>query len=63
MKNTRFTKFRDKESKKGMINALSELTKNSNFDYESEAITEIEGKPVYQLEIIALYQLASIENK
>lgn len=63
MKNTRFTKFRDKESKKGMIDALSELTKNSNFDYESEAITEIEGKPVYQLEIIALYQLASIENK
>lgn len=63
MKNTVFTKFKDKESKQGMIEALRGLTQNSNFDYECEAITEIEGKPVYQLEIIALYQLASSKNE
>lgn len=59
MKNTVFTKLKDKESKQALIDALKVMTENSNFDYECEAITEIEGKPVYQLEIIALYQLAS----
>lgn len=59
MKNTVFTKIKDKKSKQALIDALKTLTENSNFDYECEAITEIEGKPVYQLEIIALYQLAS----
>ncbi len=62
MKNTVFTKIKDKESKQGMIDALKVLTENSNFDYECEAIAEIEGKPVYQLEIIALYQLALVKD-
>lgn len=58
MKNTVFTKFKNKESKQAIISSLKDLMSNSNFDYESEAIIEIENKPVYQLEIIALYQLA-----
>ena len=58
LKNTIFTRMKDQGSKKGMLEALRSL-KDSNFDYQADVISEITGKPVYQLEIIALYQLAS----
>ena len=58
LKNTIFTRMKDQSSKEGMIEALRSL-KDSNFDYQADVISEITGKPVYQLEIIALYQLAS----
>ncbi|MBM6676376.1 hypothetical protein H6A07_06430 [Olsenella uli] len=58
LKNTIFTRMKDQRSKEGMIEALRSL-KDSNFDYQADVISEITGKPVYQLEIIALYQLAS----
>lgn len=62
LKNTIFTRMKDKDSKEGMIEALRSL-KDSNFDYQADVISEITGKPVYQLEIIALYQLASRSHK
>lgn len=58
LKNTIFTRIRDQDSKKEMVAALQGL-KDSNFDYQADAIPEIVDKPVYQLEIIALYQVAS----
>lgn len=56
LKNTVFTKIKDASSKKALIDSLESLVKDSNFEYECDAILEIVGKPVYQLEIIALYQ-------
>ena len=60
MKNTIFTKLNDKDSKADLITSLHDLINNSKYTYESEVIPEIEGKPVYQLEVIALYQLAVV---
>jgi hypothetical protein len=63
MKNTTFTKIQDKESKAALIESLRKLTEDSNFDYECDAIPEIQGKPVYQLEIVALYQTSKISEQ
>lgn len=62
MKNTVFTKIQDSDSKVTLIESLAQLTKDSNFEYEAEAIPEITGKPVYQLEIVALYQASYPHN-
>lgn len=56
MKNTVFSKLKDKGSKEQMIKALNDLTKKDIYDFEATIIPSIENKPVYQLEIIALYQ-------
>lgn len=56
MKNTIFTKIKDQSAKVQLINALSDISNGSFFDFEATAIPSIQDKPVYQLEIIALYQ-------
>ncbi len=56
MKNTIFTKLRDKVAKDNLIESMKEFTEGDDFGFESIAVSSIEGKPVYQLEIIALYQ-------
>lgn len=56
MKNTVFSKLKDKGSKEQMIKALNDLTKKDIYDFEATIIPSIQNKPVYQLEIIALYQ-------
>ena len=56
MRNTVFSKLNDAESKKKLINALSGFTNNKVYDFDAVVIPSIYGKPVYQLEIIALYQ-------
>lgn len=56
MKNTIFTRVKDRSAKETVISAMSELTDGSVFDFEAVAVASIYDKPVYQVEIIALYQ-------
>lgn len=56
MKNTMFTKIKDRESKQSLIDFTKQLCSGDIFDFEATAVSSIEGKPVYQLEIIALFQ-------
>ena len=56
MKNTIFTKIKDKSSKEDLIKAISGIANGNIFDFEAVAVPSIDDKPVYQLEIIALYQ-------
>ena len=58
MKNTVFTKIVDEEIKSVLAEALKELSANGDFIFESDAIVSIVDKPVYQLEVVALYQTA-----
>ena len=56
MKNTYFSKIKDPVSKKAFIDAINSMFDGNIFDFEAVAVTSINNKPVYQLEIIALYQ-------
>lgn len=56
MKNTIFTKVKDVAAKEKLISAVSQLVDGTIFDFEATAVPSIKGKPVYQIEIIALYQ-------
>lgn len=56
MKNTIFTRVKDQAAKKQFIKAINEIADGNVFDFEAVAVPSIENKPVYQLEIIALYQ-------
>lgn len=56
MKNTLISKVKDAEGKRKMVEAISKFTDNTVFNFEATAVPSITGKPVYQLEIIALYQ-------
>lgn len=56
MKNTVFTRLKDSEAKKQFIEIISGIVDANIFDFEAVAVPSIENKPVYQLEIIALYQ-------
>ncbi len=56
MKNTIFTKIKDNSAKEQFIDIIKNITDGNFFDFESIAVASIKNKPVYQLEIIALYQ-------
>lgn len=56
MKNTTFSKITDIKTKKQFVNTISQIVKQNLFKFEAVAVTEITDRPVYQLEIIALYQ-------
>ncbi|MBC8571331.1 DUF6414 family protein [Zongyangia hominis] len=56
MKNTIFTKIKDNTAKQKLIDSVQQIAKGNIFDFEAIAVTSIQNKPVYQLEIIALYQ-------
>ena len=57
LKNTIFTKLKDANAKKSFLDSIADISKQENFvDFESVVVPAIEDKPVYQLEIIALYQ-------
>lgn len=56
MKNTIFTKIKDTEAKDKLITSMQAFTSGEIFDFDATAVSAIHGKPVYQLEIIALYQ-------
>ena len=56
MKNTMLSKIKDKDIKNNFIKAVSEFSKNDAIDFNSIAVAEITDKPVYEIEIIALYK-------
>ena len=56
MKNTTFSKIKDEAAKKNAVNVIRQISQGNFFDFEAVAVTEIKDRPVYQLEIIALYQ-------
>lgn len=56
MKNTIFTKIKDSSAKQTFIESIAKIADGNVFDFEAVAVSSIYGKPVYQLEIIALYQ-------
>lgn len=56
MKNTIFTKIKDASAKQALIIAMNKIADGNMFDFEAIAVSSIQDKPVYQLEIIALYQ-------
>lgn len=56
MKNTVFTKIKDANLKKDVIDSISKINKNDSIEFDSIAVAEITDKPVYEIEIIALYK-------
>jgi len=56
MKNTLFSRIKDEQSKQELIRAIENVSESNVFDFEAVAISSIVNKPVYQLEIIALFQ-------
>lgn len=56
MRNTIFTKIKDTSAKEKLIEAVQQLSNGDVFEFEATAISSIKDKPVYELEIIALYQ-------
>ena len=56
MKNTIFTKIKDASAKEQLIKSIAAIADADLFEFEAVAVSSIQGKPVYQLEIIALYQ-------
>lgn len=56
MKNTIFTKIKDVKMKKAFIENMMGLSNQATYDFDAAAIPSIYGKPVYQVELIALYQ-------
>ena len=56
MKNTIFTRLKDKSLKDGLVNLVKEMGDNKSYSFEVTAISEINDKPVYEVEIIALYK-------
>lgn len=58
MKNTVFTKMQDPAAKKSFIEGMAKLVEGQSFAFDSTAIVEITDRPVYQLDVIALFQEA-----
>jgi hypothetical protein len=57
LRNTVFAKLQGTDIKQPLIDSLVELTNNSGFTFEAAApLLEITGKPVYEMQIIALFQ-------
>lgn len=56
MKNTIFSRIKGKEMKDKFIEAVSRFKDNDTIDFNSVAVSEIRDKPVYEIEIIALYK-------
>lgn len=56
MKNTMLSKIKGKDIKDSFINAVSKFNNNETIDFNSVAIAEINDKPVYEIEIVALYK-------
>lgn len=56
MKNTIFTRIKDTAAKQSLVDAMNKIADGNFFDFEAGAVFSISNKPVYQLEIIALYQ-------
>lgn len=62
LRNTIFAKLNDQKSKEELISAFRQLAKDSSYQFEADVAFEIKDKPVYELELIALYLESSQPN-
>lgn len=62
MKNTIFSRINDQDTKKAVVDFANSLSLDGFFNFDSVAITEIKNKPVYQIEVLALYQEVSLKK-
>lgn len=53
---TKFAKMHGSEASQAIIDSLTSLTSSVGYSFGSDVITEIEEKPVYEMEIVALFQ-------
>lgn len=56
MKNTLFSKTKNKSDKEAFVSAVNDICKGDSYEFDSSAVFEISNKPVYEVEIIALYK-------
>ncbi len=56
MRNTIFSRIKSQNEKKAFVEAVQKFNLDGIFDFGSVAVTEIIGKPVYEIEIISLYK-------
>ncbi|MBQ8012430.1 MAG: hypothetical protein IJ265_12830, partial [Oscillospiraceae bacterium] len=56
MRNTIFSRIKSQNEKKAFVEAVQKFNQGGIFDFGSVAVTEIIGKPVYEIEIISLYK-------
>lgn len=56
MKNTVFSRFKGKDIKQPLIDSVKKLADQDGYSCEATAVTEITDMPVYELQIIALFQ-------
>ena len=56
MRNTLFTKLKSNAEKQTFISAVEEFNKDGICNFDAIAVAEITNKPVYEIEIIALYK-------
>lgn len=55
LRNTIFAKLRDEELKQGLISSLEHLSERSGYQFEADIVSVVQNKPVYELELVALY--------
>lgn len=58
MCNTFFSKIQGAKSKKQLIDVSANLPNAIQFEFDTLAILEISEKPIYQVEVVALFQEA-----
>lgn len=56
MQNTTFSKIKEESMKNNILKALTELSSQDSLSFDSSPISKINDRPVYQIEILALYQ-------
>lgn len=57
MRNTHFSKFGDREAKRDLLDSVRQVVDTGVFNLDSQVVAEISDRPVYQLNLIALFQL------
>ena len=55
LRNTIFAKLDNEEMKQGIISSLEQISKDNGYQFEADVVPEVQNKPVYELELIALY--------
>lgn len=61
LKNSIFSRIGSRELKAEFCNALKQFAEEGFYEFNSSIIMEITDKPVYEVDIIAMYQIASPE--
>ena len=55
LRNTMFAKLNNPEAKEGFVKALEMFSDGSVYHFVADVVTQIKDKPVYEMELVALY--------